>query len=216
MDTITDTHRFGHFNRFLGTMTVTAEPTDLPDVFGTGALLGFTAEQARHQIAVHEAAHFAAFQVCGYTPLSLSVTQAEHMRDEGGNEGWGASGANKIEPIRLTLHDYLVCLAVGERAEFRHMAEQGTDSQVRRWCTEMNNAFGEGSDRMVADAAARQAGHRGLNYDRQDTGEASWFQAQADADALLDEHWGAVNHLANALVVYGELFREEAATLTAI
>lgn len=216
MDTMTYEHRFGHYNRFLNSVTATAQPAELPDVFSTGALLGFTAEQCRHQIAVHEAAHFVAFQVFGYTPLSLSITQAEFLRDEGGNEGWGASGANKIETIRMSLPDYLVCLAAGERAEFRHMAEQGTDSQVRRWCTEMNNAFGEASDRSVADAAARQAGYKGLTYDRRDTGEASWFLAQDDADELLDENWDAVNRLADSLLVHGKLSRKKAAALTGI
>jgi hypothetical protein len=216
MDTMTYEHRFGHYNRFIGTTTVTPEPADLPDLFSTGALLGFTAEEARHQIAVHEAAHFVAFQVCGYTPLSLSITQAEFLRDEGGNEGWGASGANKIETIRMPLPYYLVCLAAGERGEFRHMAEQGTDSQVRRWCTEVNNAFGDGSDRSVADAAVRQSGYKGLTYDRRDTSEASWFLAQDDADKLLDDHWGAVNRLADSLLVHGKLSRRKAAALTGI
>lgn len=216
MDTITDTQRFGHYNRFLGTRTLTAEPENLPFAFHTGALLGFTAWQCRHQIAVHEAAHFVAFQVCGYTPLSISVSQAEFIQDDYGNEGWGASGVNVIETIRFGLPDYLVCLAAGERAEFRHMAEQGTDSQVRRWCTEMNNAFGEGSDHKVADAAARKAGYVGLSYDRDDTSEVSWFRVQDNADELLDEHWDAVNRLADSLLVHGELSRKKAAAITGI
>lgn len=214
MDRITDGHRFGYENRFIGYRTVTPEPAVLPEHFNTGALLGFTAEEARRQIAVHEAAHFVAFSLVGHTPVSLWVGQPVLMTDEGGHQGWGASGANTIETGYMRTVDYLVCLAIGERAEFRHMAEAGTDSQVRRWCTEMNNAFGGGSDREVADAVARRANGTGLVYDRRNRSEASWFLAQDDADGILSDHWDAVNDLAEALLFTGSLDRESALRVT--
>lgn len=214
MNRITDGYRFGYENRFIGSRTVTPEPEELPEHFSTGALLGFTAEEARRQIAVHESAHFVAFAVIGHTPLNLWVEEAVLMTDEGGHQGWGTSGANTIETGQLHTADYLACLAIGERAEFRHMAEAGTDSQVRRWCTEMNNAYGGSSDREVADSVARRVNGVGLVYDRRNRSEASWFKVQDNADRILDDHWDAVNDLAEALLIHGRLDREAALRVT--
>lgn len=166
-----------------------------PDGWGstitsTGQARGLEPDLAAEANAWHEAAHTVLYLWSGVVVeyVTLDIADERHVS--------GGQAMTMVAPYDLPLGQAIVCLAVGERAEDRWLAQRGLWTPVRAWAVE-RHAY---RDR----AAAADLLHRGMSATMTfgtDPGAGTDYATYlTDADAALNDAWDDVEALAHELL----------------
>ncbi|CAC36629.1 hypothetical protein PV411_36435 [Streptomyces sp. NRRL_B-16638] len=171
------------------------------EVTTSRALMRFTAEQLQRCAAFHEAAHTVLFLHAGIGVKSVWISPAIKPGEAG-----KPLGRTDMETSTAPLDQFIVAVAAGERAEDRWMREAGVWTPVRAWAAERSNL----GDRDFVRSLVRQHLDSELTFGVTDEGWSDYSAIHAAADRALDEKWGGVLALADALLDRLHLDGEEA------
>ena len=175
-----------HVNRNRRHTTRHPEPERWTDKW---AVEGFTEMEKLRSTAIHEAAHTVLLVTAGVPIYSVTVrTMSEAVGDI-------PSGETHRGPFRVQLQSLLIGLCAGERAEDRWLREAGKWNVRRAWAAERSAIH----DREEVDAFIDRASSKYLTC----KSNGAWHDLATlhdQTDRALDEHWGRINDLAEALV----------------
>ncbi|GAB2696329.1 hypothetical protein [Kitasatospora kifunensis] len=167
-------------------------------------ILNLTNTQLRRKIAIHEAGH--AVLMLDREIAFVTVQIADDLGHGPGKE----SPAGHVElhsSLTAPLPDALLGLAAGERAEDRWLREQGLWTSARAWVVEILAS----NDRQQIARVSWEAHGRPVTYGVSDDPRRDLAAMHDVADEALDDLWGHVLDVAEALDRHGRLDYAQAA-----
>ncbi len=174
----------------------TEHPPPWPGTIRLKDALDLPADEERHYVATHEAAH--AVAIVGGGGACTRVWIGPHP-DPGSPM---LMGAVTFEGWSAPWDRFGAMLAAGEVAASRWLDEHDRATPQRRWATEAASV----GDRQLAARMARDQLGMGLTFgDPSGIIGSDWTDLTTGAEEVLGSHWSTVRRVADALHERGEL-----------